>query len=60
MTDNEKIEGAADFIQRHVACDRDTALYIARAMYNLWRERVQVCDLAPGEVAKRFRERYER
>lgn len=64
MTDQDKIEGAAEILMREmgrlgeIINERD-ALTIAHKLYDIWRERVQVPDLAPGEIAHRFRERYE-
>lgn len=59
MTDQDKIESAAEILTRELGTDRHIVLALARRMYDIWHPRVQVTDLAPGEVARKMRERYE-
>lgn len=64
MTDAEKIQIAADMIhdelyRRGTPVTADVALHLARRLYDIWHQRVEPLQLKPGEVAQRFRERYE-
>jgi hypothetical protein len=65
MTVEEKIAGAAEILQtelarRGTAITLPEAVQMARVLYDFWSDRVRVrANLAPGEVAQRFRERYE-
>jgi hypothetical protein len=59
-----KIQIAADMIHdemftlgTHISAA--DALHLATRLHELWEERVEVLHLEPGEVARRFRERYE-
>lgn len=59
----EKIQIAADIIHDEVqkagtVISPADALGLARRLYDIWHEQVAVCTLPPGDVAKRFRERY--
>lgn len=57
MTD--RIDGAADIVQQHVSCDRETALHIARQLHKQWDKPACRLDLKKGDVARYFRERYQ-
>jgi hypothetical protein len=66
MTIEEKIAGAAEILQtelarRGTAVTLPEAVQMARVLYYFWSERWVLIDngMAPGEVAQRFRERYE-
>ena len=65
MTAEEKIAGAGEILQtelarRGTAITLPEAVQMARVMYSFYTDRVQVANgLKPGEVAQRFRERYE-
>lgn len=59
----EKIQIAADMIHDEIqkagtVISPADALSLARRLHDIWHERVAVCTLPPGEIAKRFRERY--
>lgn len=63
MTDAEKIAGAAELIQQSAAQRGEfispfDATKLAKQLYELWTERVQVLNLKPGDIAQHFRERY--
>lgn len=63
MTREQKIQGAAEILTREmgrlgdIINERD-ALRIARMMLDAY-ERRTLPDLPPGEIAQRFRARYE-
>jgi hypothetical protein len=64
MTDAEKIQIAADIIagemfKRGTPITLADCLALARRLHEIWTERRQVHDLKPGEIAQKFRERYE-
>jgi hypothetical protein len=65
MTPEEKVAGAAEILQtelvrRGTAVTLPEAVAMARVLYNFYTDRVQVANgLQPGDVAQRFRERYE-
>jgi hypothetical protein len=59
-----KIQIAADMIHdemltlgTHVSAA--DALWLATRLHELWEKREEIRQLPPGEVAQRFRERYE-
>ena len=63
MTDAKKIQLAADLIHdelhhRGTHVPPDVCLALARRLHDIWRERHDIRNLAPEEVARRFRERY--
>lgn len=65
MTDDlaSKLQIAADMIhdelhRRGTHVNPADCLAIARRLHDIWHDRVEVLDLPPGEVARRFRERY--
>jgi hypothetical protein len=64
MTRDQKIQTAAEILTRElgrlgdIINERD-ALRISRQMLDAYERRI-LPDLAPGEIARRFRERYER
>ena len=35
------------------------SLHLARRLWDIWHDRHEIRDIQPGEVARRFRERYE-
>jgi hypothetical protein len=64
MTTEQKIRRAADIIREEMARHGQpvtawTALHLARRMHTLWTERIEVTGLEPGEIAQRFRGRYQ-
>lgn len=64
MTLEEKIAGAAEIIVTELArrgshVPLSEAVQIAKTLYAFWHDRVQA-DIKPGEIARRFRTRYER
>lgn len=63
MTTEEKIAAGAEFLVSEMArlgtpISLPDAMHIAKQMYKLWHDRIQIRDLAPGEVAQRLRKRY--
>ena len=66
MTDDtaHKIQIAADLIademfKRGTPISLADCLTIARRLHEIWERRQETVQLAPGEIAQRFRERYE-
>ena len=64
MTLSERIQLAADLIvtemhRRGTVVTPADALALARRLHAIWSERHEINGLAPGEIAQRFRERYE-